>query len=363
MTTPNGAQKTSAGFLPSDLTGIKRDGCTVTALTGHGKQFYGGVTGKFVVSEGVVTFGYEITSHASTVTATQVIIAARTACSSLSYSHTLSLTLLVRFSRFASQIVVGITDATDLHSAKGSKSLGFHLGRSKVVSSLNSQKIKNGGKSLSRETPRRLPFDETGRISILVVVDMHSRRLSIAINQNTPIDTGYVLPRAVRPWIWLGGPGVGSVSLSEFVLVRSLDASKAGESRLPSSADATGLTGAAPVAAPPVKRTPTTGQVLQPPRLQVKPLSGFVSVPEDQVLDTPTVDDPDRMSDLTSTMTSSRDEDTSRGGEDTSRGEEPAEWTARATAWLKPLQLMFASNQSEDAADSTASTAEVKQIV
>ena len=153
------------------------------------------------------------------------------------------------------------------------------------------------------------------------------------------------------------------MSLSEFVLVRSLDASKAGESRLPSSADATGLTGAAPVAAPPVKRTPTTGQVLQPPRLQVKPLSGFVSVPEDQVLDTPTVDDPDRMSDLTSTMTSSRDEDTSRGGEDTSRGEEPAEWTARATAWLKPLQLMFASNQSEDAADSTASTAEVKQIV
>ena len=106
-----------------------------------------------------------------------------------------------------------------------------------------------------------------------------------------------------------------------------------------------------------------SSSVLQPPRLQVKPLSGFVSVPEDQVLDTPTVDDPDRMSDLTSTMTSSRDEDTSRGGEDTSRGEEPAEWTARATAWLKPLQLMFASNQSEDAADSTASTAEVKQIV
>ena len=105
------------------------------------------------------------------------------------------------------QIVVGVADASvQINKIFAGKAVGFHIGRSRVVKSNDSHKIRSGGKSLSLDTPRALPTDEQGRLSIIAIVDMTTHRLSIAINDRTPVDTGVKLPNAVRPWVWLGGP-------------------------------------------------------------------------------------------------------------------------------------------------------------
>ena len=58
---------------------------------------------------------------------------------------------------------------------------GFHIGKSKLTKSSNGQRLKSTAyKSLHAETPRRLTSDAEGRISVLAVVDMTTRRLAIA---------------------------------------------------------------------------------------------------------------------------------------------------------------------------------------
>lgn len=94
--------------------------------------------------------------------------------------------------------------------------IGLHIGRSKVVRSFNSHKLVAGSQWLGRDTPRKLPIDANGRVRVTALCDMSSRRLLIAVNDGEPVDAGYLLPWSVRPWVWFGGPGVGSVTLAEY---------------------------------------------------------------------------------------------------------------------------------------------------
>ena len=123
----------------------------------------------------------------------------------------------------STEIAVGVIDA-----AASGQAYGFHIGKSKLTKSSNGRRLKSTAyKSLHAETPRRLTSDAEGRISVLAVVDMTTRRLAIAINEKTPVDTGYTLPASVRPWVWLGGPGVGSVTLTEFKIVAAPPSTRA----------------------------------------------------------------------------------------------------------------------------------------
>lgn len=116
-------------------------------------------------------------------------------------------------------IVVGIADASvPLTPSGGGKAIGFHIGRSKVVESRNSHKLRSSSNKLSDDTPRVIPADLTGCVSVMLIVDTDTRRLAIAINDRTPIDSGYTLRERVRPWVWFGGPGVGKVTLAEYYI-------------------------------------------------------------------------------------------------------------------------------------------------
>ena len=118
-----------------------------------------------------------------------------------------------------SEIVVGISDGVkSAPGGPGGYSIGFHVGRSKIVTSADGVHIVKGGRSLSEDTPRRLPLDEKQSIRVMAIVDMTTRRLALAINDNIPVKTGYLMPPTVRPWVWPGGPNVGSVALSEFAI-------------------------------------------------------------------------------------------------------------------------------------------------
>ena len=120
----------------------------------------------------------------------------------------------------AGQIVVGAADASIPLTAKaGPPCTGFHIGRSKVIHSKNAHKVKSsGGRTLSDDTPRKVGGSAES-IIVFVIADMNKRRLSFAVGSQTPVDCGVRLPACgVRPWVWLGGPGVGSVSLAELAL-------------------------------------------------------------------------------------------------------------------------------------------------
>ena len=42
---------------------------------------------------------------------------------------------------------------------------------------------------------------------IMMIVNTQTRRLSIAVNQRTPVDAGYTLRERVRPWVRAAGLG------------------------------------------------------------------------------------------------------------------------------------------------------------
>ena len=50
-------------------------------------------------------------------------------------------------------------------------------------------------------------------MSVIVLVDMDRGRLAFAVGGGGAIDSGLRLPATARPWVWLGGPGVGTVSV------------------------------------------------------------------------------------------------------------------------------------------------------
>ena len=250
---------------------------------------------------------------------------------------------------YCPQIVVGVADASvQINKIFAGKAVGFHIGRSRVVKSNDSHKIRSGGKSLSLDTPRALPTDEQGRLSIIAIVDMTTHRLSIAINDRTPVDTGVKLPNAVRPWVWLGGPGVGSVSLCELALnapapsrlTRSLEAT---QHRRPSDVTTGPTSGEFDISDTPsydmagavvqlrdvsLSESPA-GQRTEQRRLSIPPLGAApAGAPAPAGM---CAQDTDR------TTSSSQDSD-------------PEPWTARATAWFRPLQQMFVQdNQAEPA--------------
>ena len=277
------------------------------------------------------------------------------------------------------QIVVGVADATMAKDTTFGRVLGYHIGRSKIVTSKSLHKIKSGGKSLSRDTPRRLPINADGHISIMAVVDMHTRRMSIAINRNTPIDTGYYLPAAVRPWVWLGGPGVGAVTLTEYTMIAAIPQSstigsqarmavtdKTNAGRRPSGGDPTGPTALAPaqlaIDTSDVKTTTAEHVAAKGMIAPISPLQQAMyptpSTPEVRAL-AMTLDSVKPLN----LNTKPPDSDTNSGGSnETSRSMfDPSEWTARATEWFKPMQQMFLNDDADTAP--TLMELEKRQVV
>jgi len=117
-------------------------------------------------------------------------------------------------------LCVGVADASasakPLTSDSGPCAWGLHLGKGKCFKSANSFKVPSG-KALYPGTHRDIKSrvaQTDGSITVLALVDLVHRRLSFAIGDGPPIDTGLPLSEAVRPWVWLGLPGVGTVSVA-----------------------------------------------------------------------------------------------------------------------------------------------------
>jgi len=115
-------------------------------------------------------------------------------------------------------LAVGVADAAagkPVTTNSGPCAYGLHLGRGRIFKSSTGHKL-GSGKALHAQTPRQVKeLSGQGPVSVIVLVDMDHGRLSFAVGSNTAIDSGLRLPDAVRPWVWLGGPGVGSVSIVE----------------------------------------------------------------------------------------------------------------------------------------------------
>lgn len=313
------------GFQASVRAGVQIVGNVAHAPIGFPKSEYGAVLGNAAVSEGIVTFGFKVQSNATTIR--------------------------------ASQIAVGIADANvPLTSKKTGIAIGLHIGRGKVVTAHNGHVVRRGGRKLSPETPRSLPADASGRINIMVTCNMDTRRIGVAINENRPIDAGY-LPEAVRPWVWLGSMGAGSVVLSEFFheappppaslsLGPRTDLLEKTKTHARPDADATTGPTTSPAPEPPVAGVLITSAspareapvaallvttlasehaaevVSRPPR----PLAAKAAAAEEE--STPTEEE------------SVPTERASESADSTSIGD-ASEWTVRASAWLQPLQRFF----------------------
>lgn len=336
-------KRTTLGFLTSVTDGIKVTGesCT-TAEAPIGYPTQGAIAGAYVVSRGLVSFGFDIKSNAVDV--------ARTG------------------------IAVGVIDASvPLTASGGGAAIGLHVGRGKMIMSINGQKMRSGGKSLSRDTPRRLPVDDNGRISVMIILNMDTRRMGIAINENRPLDLGYLVPASVRPWVWFGGPGVGSVNLAEFSFLpppetRTLglraDAqhkkvNKTAEMRGPSS-EATGPTAPAPavaISSVPEHAVPT--EVDLSDEMPLKPVAPKPKPPF--ALDVTTLESARAASAVAKSLklkSLEAGDDPTPSSRTTSRSNtesntsDPVDWTARATAWLLPMQqALFRGGQPENAED------------
>lgn len=258
----------------------------------------------------------------------------------------------------SSVICVGVIDASKpLTATGGGYAIGLHIGRGKMISSFDGHAIRRGGKALSRDTPRRLPTDDAGRITILVICNMATRRMGIAIGQNKPLQLDYLIPESVRPWVWFGGPGAGSVGLAEYTLGAPPETSNLGLSAKPHpklektkavadsdrSESATGptATNAAPTAAPTTASAPVE-----------VPLALASAASVDLALDIGAVDANKakgakakgaKVTDAAGEAESERESTVSSDSTN-----DPIEWTERATAWLMPLQRLFANREAAE---------------
>lgn len=301
-------RKTTLGFLPTTRDGIQFTDDTQRALgaaRGHPKSDFGGAVGTYVVREGIVTFCFTIRSNATSVQ--------------------------------MSEIAVGVADASaELTPIKGGQAIGFHIGKSRIVRSKNGHK-RGSGRMLSPDTPRKVPADRDGRIVVLAVVDMETRRLAIALNQGRPVDTGYELPEAVRPWVWFGGPGVGEVELVEYSalteppssrpMARSASLAAPAPAPMLSTVSEDDAAGVGVGAAPTVTTLYSKRAASALDTLEAK--KGAPASP-------------------TSTI------GTMDTGSNDSAAPELTEWDARASAWLSPLQSFFWKQEQASNAEVSA---------
>jgi len=112
-------------------------------------------------------------------------------------------------------LAVGVADASGkpITTGTGPCAYGLHLGRGRIFKSSTGHKI-GSGKALHAKTPRQVKeLADKGPMSVIVLVDMDRGRLAFAVGGGGAIDSGLRLPATARPWVWLGGPGVGTVSV------------------------------------------------------------------------------------------------------------------------------------------------------
>ena len=156
---------------------------------------------------------------------------------------------------------------------------------------------------------------------------MKTRRLSFAIGQQRPVDAGVRLPAGgVRPWVWLGGPNVGTITLSE----HGIPENPSGAFAVPSPTVTTPTS---------TDRSPIGGR---------DQWAGDVAVGEPEIgkLDlsdagTPTPTDPSLA--------------------DSEEVLEP--WTERASQWLAPLQMSITNFFSPESKDHKPDSGATTQVV
>jgi hypothetical protein len=252
--------------------------CTIRTPYGHMPNQFGPVVGKCVATEGKVIWSFTL-----------------------------------RGTNPVGMIVVGAADASiPLTEKSGPPCTGFHIGKSKVVHSKTGHKIA-GKRLLAADTPRNI--SGTGDLTILVIADMDRRRLSFAVGKQPPVDVGIRLPpTGVRPWVWLGGPNVGSVTLAEHRLG---------------------------VPSPPLSDHSGGSDMTD----RTKPRQGIGG-------DLPSMEDTAVGDETMSTISeSTEDSDPSSDDKRTRMQDLPEEaptpslepWSVRAAEWLAPLQLSFAN--------------------
>ena len=221
-------------------------------------------------------------------------------------------------------VAVGVADAAVPldGSSQGPAAIGWHLGTNKPVRSKNGAKLRKPGSGMNSTRKATKLELEDRQVQVLIIVDMDKHRLSVAINEGNPVDLGVTLPESVRPWVFLDGPGVGSVALSEYFMDQGEPILYAEQDELAlAPAPALDLTGSSDV---PIYDDTGAG---------VLPLEGDLGygvVPIADQKPKTTLDLEENLSDGTSRSSSSLEALMT-----------PVAWTDRAASWLAPLQQVL----------------------
>lgn len=117
----------------------------------------------------------------------------------------------------AAAVAVGVADAAIPLTAKtGPATIGWHIGKGKPIKTKDGKKLSTSGMVTNRtDRPARGKDFGEAELKVLAIVDMDSRHLAISVDGSLPLDLGVTIPSSVRPWVFLDGPGVGSVELTE----------------------------------------------------------------------------------------------------------------------------------------------------
>lgn len=207
----------------------------------------------------------------------------------------------------AAAVAVGVADASVPLTAKsGPATVGWHIGKGKPIKTKDGKKLSTSGMMTNRtDRPARGKDFGTAELKVLAIVDMNTRHIAISVDGSLPMDLGVTIPSSVRPWVFLDGPGVGSVELTEHY--KEDPAAMEASAKIPT--------------------VPITADALSAAR------DGVSSTQPDA-----TGNEHEGAPRATDTSFVETSASTSRSVSSTGNEPEPIAWTFRAASWLSPLQ-------------------------
>jgi len=292
---------------------LLEDRLLVKAETGQMPNKYGGVLGEDIYVDGITVLCFNVKSNDN------------------------------------ANIAIGVADACkELTETSGPHSWGLYLAKGRLIQALNSHRIAGPYRKLYRSAKRKLYKEMLGSgctLKILFIIDMTTRRMSVAIGDELPVDTGFILSDAVRPWVWLAGPGCGSVSIDkigqppiELPPAPVVAEATAAPPRPMASADDGGIgIGLGPLAS--LSEDAASFDDALPKRLPSTSLSPkAVTDLSEAVL---------HSSGSSSDGMTARTDSTSLSGSLSGDGPLPERWSETAAAWLLPLQQALGLKKAE----------------
>lgn len=311
-------------------------GTAVKAEIGHMPNKYGGVVGEDVFASGCHLICFEVTAPES------------------------------------ANVAIGFCDAEKPQTSEtsGPHAWGLHLGRGRLVQSLNSHQFAGPQRKIYRSAARKEYKARLGAgasLKVLFILDMSTRHLSVVLDEHSPVDTGFMLPETVRPWLWLGGPGCGTVSAvklldSEPIATPALPTPPLEIATSPAADDGgtgiglgVGLEVGIEVASVPeqsAERPEETPQMAMRLDAKATPLKGI----DDERLSPKAVEVtmaalaeshvPDLVPLTQRTESTTARTDCTTPSSDSGDGPLPQRWTAAAASWLLPLQQALFREQT-----------------